>query len=334
MKRPVGLILSAIALSVAALFLLLSAALTAFTGIFAVYQRSPVLSPHFLLYLMLATSIFYAALAVWAILTVIGILRLRPWARYSILIIAGGLTFIGFSAILFSVTVGRTIMAGVEAQQPAADPHIMSIVLIFMTAICLTIGGAGIWWLTYFNLRSTRELFSHPGILVGSSNHLSRVPTAIKIIGVVFLFSSIGGLFCTLLPFPTFILGLIVPASAAHIFFLCLAVTTALAGYGLLRLKEPARLLAAGFLLFGCFHCLLSFLPWYQAQFRLYATQVSASMPLVPGSPRTVFTYNGAFFLVFGIFGLALYGYVLWLLHRHRSAFQASASPPSPMVVA
>jgi hypothetical protein len=39
--------------------------------------------------------VFYAILATWAILTVIGILRLRPWARYSILIIGGGLAGIG-----------------------------------------------------------------------------------------------------------------------------------------------------------------------------------------------------------------------------------------------
>ncbi|MGH9596952.1 MAG: hypothetical protein ACRD3K_09160, partial [Edaphobacter sp.] len=83
MKRPIGLILSAIVLSLAALFLLLTAALTALTGIFVGHHQSTAATPHFVIYLMLATGVFYIALAVWAILTVVGILRLRSWARYS-----------------------------------------------------------------------------------------------------------------------------------------------------------------------------------------------------------------------------------------------------------
>src|ERR1700758_3767422 len=95
MRRPIGLILSAIALRVAALFLLLMTVVTAFAGSFAERQSPIAASPHLIIYLGLAFSLFYAALAVWAILTVIGILRLRSWARYSILIIGGGLAVIG-----------------------------------------------------------------------------------------------------------------------------------------------------------------------------------------------------------------------------------------------
>jgi hypothetical protein len=69
-------------------------------------------------YLVLAISVFYAALAVWAILTVIGILRLRSWARYSVLIIGGGLAVIGVFAV-FGTLVSRSML---PTQQPAADP--------------------------------------------------------------------------------------------------------------------------------------------------------------------------------------------------------------------
>src|SRR6266576_671567 len=96
MKRPVGLILSAIMLSLAAFFFILTAAFMVFVGIFANHQpmiaATPTVTPHFFIYLMLAVAMFYAALATWATLTVIGILRLRSWARYSILIISGGVT--------------------------------------------------------------------------------------------------------------------------------------------------------------------------------------------------------------------------------------------------
>ena len=78
MRRPIGLILSAIVLSLAALFLLLMTALMAFGGFFTAHQPSSVMAPHLVMYFMFAFSAIYAALAVWAILTVIGILRLRP----------------------------------------------------------------------------------------------------------------------------------------------------------------------------------------------------------------------------------------------------------------
>ena len=78
MKRPIGLILSAIVLSLVALVLLLAWPLS-----WRFPASSPHISPlsplrrHFILYRMLAIGAFYAVLTVWAILTVIGILRLR-----------------------------------------------------------------------------------------------------------------------------------------------------------------------------------------------------------------------------------------------------------------
>jgi hypothetical protein len=100
MTRPVGLILSAIVLSLATLFLLLMAALTVVAGLFGGHQVTIAASPQLVKYFVLAIGVFYAVLAVWAILTVIGIVRLRSWARYSILVIGSGLTVIGvFAAV-------------------------------------------------------------------------------------------------------------------------------------------------------------------------------------------------------------------------------------------
>ena len=112
MKRPIGLILSAIVLSLAALFFILTAAFMVFVGIFADHHpniaTTPALTPHFFIYLMLAVAMFYAALATWATLTVIGILRLRSGARYSILIIGGIIAVFSLFAGIGTV-VSRTL---------------------------------------------------------------------------------------------------------------------------------------------------------------------------------------------------------------------------------
>jgi len=336
MKRPIGLILSAIALGVAAFFLLLLTALTALASIFAQQQPSIAATPHFAVYLMLAVSGFYAVLAIWAIFTVIGILRLRSWGRYSILIIGGGLAVIGVLAAAFSLLFSRTMLPAFQAQQPTANPHLMSFILMVVAAFYLLIAAIGVWWLVYFNLRSVREIFSNPDMLVPSSanvsGNFSRTPTAIKIIGGFLLFSALCCLVCAFLPFSAFMFGFIIAPGATHIIYVGFAAVAAFAGYGLLRLKESARLLTIVFLILGCCNILLAVLPWYRARFCLYMTQLIAAMPKVPGQPRIFFEYTVTLILISCIWGLMVYGYVFWLLHRHRAAFQTPASPPNPML--
>jgi hypothetical protein len=272
MKRPIGLILSAIVLGLIALFLLLIAALMAFSGTFAAHQPAFAASRHFILYLMLAIGAFYAVLTVWAILTVIGILRLRQWGRYSILIIGGGLAAFNLVTAVFTI-LSRTVLSGLTPQQPAVDPHITFLVTAFMVGINLLFAAVGIWWLIYFNLRSTRELFSNPDHLLQAPafhGRFSRTPTAIKIVGGLLLFSAFCTLFGAALPFPAFLLGFILSPTESHIMYLCLAALMAWTGYGLLRLSEPARLVTIALLVLGCCNIFLASLPWYQAQFRLY----------------------------------------------------------------
>ena len=332
MKRPVGLILSAIMLSLAALFLLLLTALMAFAGVFAGHQAAVAASPHFLTYFMLAISVFYAALAVWAILTVIGILRLRSWARYSILVIGGGLSVLGVLAAIFSL-VGRTISA--QKSQPAIDPHIMSVIFLFVTLFYLFLAAIGIWWLVYFNLRPVRDIFANPNLLSDSqanSTAFSRTPTAIKIIGSFLLFGSLCCLVAAFLPFPAFLFGFILPVTATHILYVCFAVIGALAGYGLLQLKESARLLTIGFLIVGICNLAFLALPWEQARLNQYSTQIAASMQRITGQPPVFFMYSWAVYLVCAIWGVIVYGVVFWLLHRHRAAFKPTQ--PSSMLEA
>jgi len=334
MKRPIGLILSAIVLSLAALFLLLLSVVSVFTSVFASRQPSTAAMPHFVTYLFVALSIFYAALGVWAILTVIGILRLRAWARYSILIIGGGLAVTDAFAA-FGTLVGRTMLPTLEAQQPAADPRVMSMVFFVLAAAYLLVAAVGIWWLIYFNLRPVRELFSNQAMPVPSSgiaiSSFSKAPTAIKIIGGFLLFSAVCCLLFVFLPFPAFLLGFIVPPAAAHVLYLCFAALAALMGYGLLKLKESARLTTIAFLILGYCNILLSVLPWYQTQFRTYMTKLAASMPTIPGQSPALIPFGWTLILASCIFGFLLNGFVLWLLHRHRAAFQTP--PPAELML-
>lgn len=329
MKRPVGLILSAVVLSLFAFFLVLTTALMVSAGIFA-NHRAPMaavstVTPHFFLYLMLAVAVFYAALAAWASLTVIGILRLRSWARYSILIIGGGIAVFSFFAGIATL-LSRTMLV---AQQPNADPRIVAVVFFFVTAFYLMFAAIGVWWLIYFNLRPIRELFSIARFQIPSPVDTAvtpePVPTPIKIIAGFLL---VGAVFCLLgifLPFPAFFLGFILPPTVAHFLYVAFAAVASSAGYGLLRLKEPARLLTMAFLLLGFCNLVMSALPWYQSKLQTYTAQIIHSMPLLPGQPPPPVTYGSTLFLFSALIGLIIYGVVFWFLHRHRAAFK---TPP------
>ncbi len=335
MKRPIGLILSAIVLGLIALFLLLIAALMAFSGTFAAHQPAFAASRHFILYLMLAIGAFYAVLTVWAILTVIGILRLRQWGRYSILIIGGGLAAFNLFTAFFTI-LSRTVLSGLTPQQPTVDPHITFLVTAFMIGINLLFAAVGIWWLIYFNLRSTRELFSDQDHLLQAPafpGRFSRTPTAIKIIGCFLLFSAFCTLLGAVLPFPAFILGFILSPTGSHIMYLGFAVLMAWTGYGLLRLSESARQVTIAILILGCCNIFVAALPSYQAQFRLYIAQLMSAIPTMPGQPETFFNYSRTFIIISCVPFIIVYGFVLWLLHRHRAAFK-SPIPPPPMLEA
>jgi hypothetical protein len=318
MKRPIGLILASTALSLSALVLLLLTAATALAGIVAGRPSSTAAMPHFAQILVLSFSFLYAALAVWAILTVIGILRLQSWARYSILIIGGGLAGIG--ALMALGTIASRTMLTAMSQSPALDPHRMAKFFAVMIAMYLFVTAIGIWWLIYFNLRSTRDLFLS-SFTTAQSAAPDRRPIAITILGCLFLLSAVCCAVLAFLPLPAFMLGFIFPARASHFLYLAFALITAFIAYGLFSLKESARLATIGFLLLGVCNMLLSLLPSAQERFRLYAAQISATFSGYTNQSPAFIAYNKILMLSSALFTLAFYAVLLWLLHRHRSAF-------------
>ena len=96
--------------------------------------------------------VFYLALAGWGFVTGGGLLRLRAWARTSILIFSGLALFFSLCGGLGGYIAMRLMPASPGGPSPAAVAGIM-------LAIMAVPGAIAIWWLIYFNLRSVRELF-------------------------------------------------------------------------------------------------------------------------------------------------------------------------------
>ena len=112
MKRPFGVIFSAVVLLLGSLFQLLMAFVMAFSGAFMPMQTSPgglpgasatTPMPPWMSTFMYLFSFFCLTLAIWGIVTTVGLFRLRNWARYSVLVIGGGIALIGLVSMLTSL---------------------------------------------------------------------------------------------------------------------------------------------------------------------------------------------------------------------------------------
>ncbi len=178
MKRPVGVILASIVLGCFAALQLLAAALyilLAFTirhGL-PVQPTQPAMPTGALLTgIMIFTSFFFAILAAWAIFTLVGLLRLRNWARYSVLVIGGCLAILGVLSIAGSIVASAFLPAN-----PNLAPHTMQFVFLFTGLIYAAIAAIGAWWLVYFNLRSVKAFFL-PHYPPQYSSHSTQNPGA------------------------------------------------------------------------------------------------------------------------------------------------------------
>ena len=136
-------------------------------------------SPSFMFGVVAFSVLLYLVLAIWAIVTVVGLFRMRNWARISIMVIGGGIALIGLFSTLVSAAM-PTMMKSVP-MPPNTTPALMRGTFIFMAIVWLAVASIGIWWLVYFALRRTRESFAHAALQQGlpaSSIGMTAYPLA------------------------------------------------------------------------------------------------------------------------------------------------------------
>jgi uncharacterized membrane protein (DUF2068 family) len=263
MKRPVGVVFSAIVLLLGSLLQFLMACGMALSG--AIMPRGTVAGgfpgapptapmPAWMPIYMYCLSVFFVGLGVWGILTTIGLFRLRRWARYSILVIGGGLALIGSVSML-----GAALFVAIPLPSPAnIDPsqaptvQVMTRVILAVTAFFYAfVGAVGIWWLVYFNRRKVRDVFSSAGGQIAES----RRPFVIAVLAV---FNLIGAASCVLmafLPLPMLFLGLTLHGWQKTALCLVFAALQVAVGVGLWRLQEWGRRLALAVIGFAVVQC-------------------------------------------------------------------------------
>ena len=368
MRRPVGVILSCVILGFVALSLLGTAAIFLFMifigmGVF-VQPGQPAPDPAFLHGFFIVLSLICVAFAAWAIITLVGLARMRTWARYSVIVIGAGLVLIGLLA-----TAG-TLLSLTLAPLPAnQNPAAFRFGMIFGVLIDLGIAAIGIWWLIYFTLRSTREAFAlaatpqappligyapPPSPYAASTYQVAayiptpdpaappiaaptpiyvqtapappRRPLAISIIAWLLIATAVCCLPSAVLPFPLFICGVLITGMSAHLTVLCLAIIYALVGIGLLRLEKIALYAAYAIQLFALVNAGLLLVPSYRDRMMDYIDSLIQKMTMGMPMPPMFDNHTMGLMMLPGLLFGALFGLaILGLLIHYRAAFDHPA---------
>jgi hypothetical protein len=326
MKRPFGVIFSAVLLILGSLLQLLMALGMALSGVVLRQQTgsgglpgAPTAAPMpgWMPAVMYALCVFFAALAAWGILTAVGLIRLSRWARYSILVIGGLLAFFGLISLLGTLLIMLVPLpapANLDASQAqnvqAITRIVFGVVALFYGIVC----AVGVSWLVYFNRRRVRDTFaSATGEAVES-----RRPLLISVIAVLNLIGAGSCLLGIFVPLPGAIFGWILDGWGKAALYLVFAALTASAGVGLWQLKEWGRRLALAMQAFGLVNTAVYLV--HPSLILRYSAEIQRRMtPMQPQLPERLQTMM--YSVSFG-FGVLICIAIAGILIYYRKAFQ------------
>jgi len=185
--------------------------------------------------LSLAGMCVLLGIAIFGIFAGAGILRLKNWARVSVLIWAAITVLISSVALLFTLVLPLPETPGA----PAGFATGAKAFVAFFYTIPLVIG---IWWLILFNRRAIRAQFTGAGMLAeqAASPAKPRCPLPVAVVAGFFLFSFVCCFAFALfgLPLPVVLFGRLLHGSLGSGIFSLTAVLILASAIGLLKLKR------------------------------------------------------------------------------------------------
>jgi hypothetical protein len=238
MSRPAGVVVTAVLLFLAAAFFLLSTVVFYFSLQIALSQHAPAQLPQIFMYANLG---FQLLLAVWAAVTGIGLLRLKNWARLSVLVIAG-------TAVLLAAMSALILWFIPIPEVQGADPQFTRMVFAAVGAVFAVPGVIAIWWLIYF---SRSRVKAHFAGAVPADDGVPRRPQSITLIAWLLLTSAPFTILIVPFGWPAWFFGTILRDRSAAAVYLLWGIVGTLAGYGLLKLKPWAYTLTIAYFLVG-----------------------------------------------------------------------------------
>lgn len=347
-KRPVGLVLAALVLALFTCMGVLSGVSVLLTPILVhppQVEQYPVIEV-----VQITFGIFLLLLCALCGWTVVGLFRIKRWARIGMIVLGAVVAVISFlMAVLYFVLAFASIP--IPQGSPTVAPAMMKVVFFGLAGFSLVFTLVGVWWLVYFNLRSVRAVFAGNNATGNGGRPQLVVPlqAAAQVAGVsvtapkrdvieilviclavLYLFGAFCGLVEAFVRFPLF-LGVTLRGWSASGVALVLAAINAGLGIGLLRRAKPAWIGGLIWNGLGVIWAAAAFTPGVRAGVVNYQQTVNQSFSgWLPQSPQTQFQtqlqtqlMTGPMYDVFLGFSLLAVILIVWLLVRAKPLFEA-----------
>jgi hypothetical protein len=286
--------------------------------------------------ILYATWLITLLCALFVVVTGIQVIRLRNWARVSMLVIAGCLLFFGLVGIVVTFV---SVFVAIPAQ-PAVPQGLLLTVLAITYGIPAAIS---VWWLILFTRRSVIVQFQAQSALEPQRPRSSlsvfnnpECPLGVRIVGWYL------GSFIVVIPFipfmpksvPAVLFGYVFFGAAAAAIYLFNFAIISIPGIGLLLLKRWSYPLTyASQVLAGVNAVFSTLSPSYESGVRAMFEKMN--MPEIPAYTEQMLHYSRYFSLIGLVFPVA----ILVTLSVFRQKFyeaadrasqNATASPSTP----
>jgi hypothetical protein len=286
--------------------------------------------------ILYATWLITLLCALFVVVTGIQVIRLRNWARVSMLVIAGCLLFFGLVGIVVTFV---SVFVAIPAQ-PAVPQGLLLTVLAITYGIPAAIS---VWWLILFTRRSVVVQFQAQSALEPQRPRSSlsvfnnpECPLGVRIVGWYL------GSFIVVIPFipfmpksvPAVLFGYVFFGAAAAAIYLFNFAIISIPGIGLLLLKRWSYPLTyASQVLAGVNAVFSTLSPSYESSVRAMFEKMN--MPEIPAYTEQMLHYSRYFSLIGLVFPVA----ILVTLSVFRQKFyeaadrasqNATASPSTP----
>lgn len=262
---------------------------------------------------IVAAAVF-AGLSGWGIRTAIGIFRRRRWARVSIAIFAGLLTFLSAGAL-------AAMLLTPLPTQPRVSQETMNTVRWSIAAFYAVLTAIGVWWLVLFNLKSTQEYFAQ-----AAASEPGARPLSVSAIGWYLSIGSLCLAAMAVMRVPAFVLGAVITGWRALAVYAVYAGAQILLGRGLLQMREWARVGSIGYFFLAVLNSGLSMAPpGLAARMQI----VQREMPkLFPAGASAPMPQPARLFVAMGMVFCAV---PVWFLVRRRGAFVKLGAAQQPV---
>jgi hypothetical protein len=293
-----------------------------------------------MMFLMLALSVF-------GIVVGIGIIRRRNWARITILVWGGFMTFFCLCAIAFSFVIFSAMPSMQLPNVNAPDSgRVMHFVGIFFAIFYGIPAGIGIWWLVLFTRKRVASAFTNPVLAVTAMdpsgfpqlpdpvamqrNERPTCPLPLAIMAGLFALGAVCIMIFTFAPFPSgmplILFGHAFVGTTPRIVLFVCGLLSAVTAVGIFKLKPWALYTQIVFQFLGILNCTAAaFSSSYPSVMRATVEKMYSQNPaFAAGSPFMSDGYFRSMMLVSTLMIAAVLAILLW--QRPRFLEQAAAA--------